>query len=90
LCSSAKAAADGREAEAFTSVTTISDGDGGQPDIVFHFRTQDAGIQCGQPLASLTGKTADGLSIEGFGSIKTNGCKYMRIYMGSQLREPSS
>lgn len=44
-------------------------------DIVLHFRTQDAAIQCGDPEASLAGHTVDGVSIEGLDSIRTVGCK---------------
>lgn len=50
------------------------DGDG-DLDLVLHFRTQKAGIQCGDTSASLTGQTFDGQAIEGSDSIKTVGCK---------------
>jgi hypothetical protein len=50
------------------------DGDGDQ-DLVLHFKTQEAGIVCGDTEASLTGETFDGQSIMGTDSIKTVGCK---------------
>jgi hypothetical protein len=49
------------------SVIAIDDEYGdGEPDLILHFKTQDAGIQCGQSIASLSGKTVDGLTIEEF------------------------
>jgi len=44
-------------------------------DLVLHFRTQDAGIQCGDTSASLTGQTTGGQAISGFDGVKTVGCK---------------
>jgi hypothetical protein len=49
------------------------DGDG-DLDLVLHFRTQEAGIQCGDTEASLTGETFDGQAIQGSDSIVTVGC----------------
>src|SRR5262249_50282031 len=49
------------------------DRDGGL-DLVLVFRTQDAGIPCGDTSAFLTGQTLDGQSIMGSDSIKTIGC----------------
>jgi hypothetical protein len=46
----------------------------GEPDLVFHFRTQETGIQCGDTSASLTGETFDGDAIEGTDVIKTVEC----------------
>ena len=48
-----------------------SDGD---LDLVLHFRTQEAGIQCGDTEASLTGETFDWQAIQGSDSIVTVGC----------------
>ncbi len=48
-----------------------SDGD---LDLVLHFRTQEAGILCGDTEASLTGETFDGQPIQGADSIVTVGC----------------
>jgi hypothetical protein len=48
-----------------------SDGD---LDLVLHFRTQEAGILCGDTEASLTGETFDGQAIQGTDSIVTVGC----------------
>jgi hypothetical protein len=47
----------------------------GDIDLLFHFRTQETGIQCGDTSASLTGKTFDGQAIEGSDSIQTVGCE---------------
>jgi hypothetical protein len=49
------------------------DGDG-DLDLVLHFRTQEAGILCGDTEASLTGETFDGQPIQGADSIVTVGC----------------
>jgi sugar lactone lactonase YvrE len=46
----------------------------GDLDLVLHFRTQEAGIQCGDTEASLTGETFDGQAIQGSDSIVTVGC----------------
>ncbi len=48
-----------------------SDGD---LDLVLHFRTQEAGIQCGDTEASLTGETFDGQAIQGSDGVLTVGC----------------
>ena len=53
---------------------TDANGDG-RADVVFHFRTDASGIQCGSNTASLRGKTFSGDSFEGSGSIRTVGCK---------------
>ena len=50
------------------------DGDG-DLDLVFHFYTDLAGIECGQAEATLTGATLDGQAIEGSDVIVTRGCK---------------
>ena len=53
----------------------LNDADGdGDLDLVLHFRTQEAGIQCGDTEASLTGETFDGQAIQGSDSIVTVGC----------------
>jgi hypothetical protein len=44
-------------------------------DLIFHFKTQETGIDCGDTEATLTGKTLDGVEITGTDSIKTAGCK---------------
>jgi hypothetical protein len=44
-------------------------------DLVFHFRTKDTGIACGDTSAMLTGTTVDGQPIKGQDSVKTVGCK---------------
>lgn len=50
------------------------DGDG-DTDMIFHFNTQDTGIQCGDTSASLTGETFSGQMFQGSDSVKTAGCK---------------
>lgn len=45
------------------------------PDLLLHFGTQDTGIQCGDTMAVLTGKTATGSMISGADGIQTVGCK---------------
>jgi len=49
----------------------------GFDDMVFHFKTQDTGIVCGDTDASLTGSTfanPDSVDIEGTDTVKTVGC----------------
>ena len=46
----------------------------GDLDMMLHFSTQEAGIQCGATQASLTGQTTNGLSITGTDAIVTVGC----------------
>jgi hypothetical protein len=46
----------------------------GRVDLVLHFRTQDAGIQCGDSSVSITGQTVNGIPIRGNDSIRTVGC----------------
>jgi sugar lactone lactonase YvrE len=45
----------------------------GLPDLVCHFRTQDAGFQRGDVAGFLKGNMVNGLPIEGFGSIRIVG-----------------
>jgi len=47
----------------------------GDMDLVFHFRTQETGIQCGDTEAILTGETWDGTPISGTDSVTTVGCE---------------
>jgi hypothetical protein len=47
-------------------------------DLVLHFRTQDAGIQCGKNTVSITGQTVNGVPIQGTDAIRTVGCKNER------------
>ena len=49
--------------------------DDGYPDMVFHFKTRDTGIICGDTKATLMGDTFDGLSVTGTDTVKTVGCK---------------
>jgi subtilisin-like proprotein convertase family protein len=44
-------------------------------DLIFHFKTQEAGTTCGDTEATLTAYTLDGLEITGTDSIKTVGCE---------------
>lgn len=46
----------------------------GDTDVVFHFSTQAARIECGDASALLTGVTSGGQMIEGADSIQTVGC----------------
>jgi hypothetical protein len=47
----------------------------GRLDLLFHFNTQDTGIQCNETSASLTGKTVSRQVIEGSDAITTVGCR---------------
>jgi len=47
----------------------------GDLDMIFHFRTQETGIECGDNEVALSGETVDGQQITGKDSIKTVGCK---------------
>lgn len=49
--------------------------DDGYMDMVFHFKTQETGIACGDPDATLTGKTTGGTQFTGTDTVKTVGCK---------------
>lgn len=51
------------------------DGDG-DLDLLLHFRTEESGIQCGDTVAYLTGRTFSEQAIVGFDSITTLGCPY--------------
>ncbi|KGK97722.1 hypothetical protein LI82_08045 [Methanococcoides methylutens] len=42
----------------------------GDLDLVFHFRTQETGVEAGDTEATLTGETFDGTNIEGTDSVK--------------------
>ncbi len=44
-------------------------------DMVFHFRSRDTGIACGDTEATLTGQTFAGEEITGTESVKTAGCR---------------
>ena len=46
------------------------DGDG-DVDLLFHFRNEDAGIQCGDTEVALTGETFDGRAFRGSDTIRT-------------------
>ena len=47
----------------------------GDMDLVFHFRTQETGIQCGDIEATLTGETWDGIPVSGTDSVNTVSCE---------------
>jgi hypothetical protein len=54
----------------------VEDVDGDDvPDIMFHFKTQETGFQCGDTKATLTGQTFSGEEFTGTDSIQTVGCK---------------
>jgi hypothetical protein len=54
---------------------SLADVDGdGRTDLIFQFRTQDTGIQCGAVTAHLTATTFGGQAIQGSDSIITVGC----------------
>ncbi len=48
--------------------------DDGFVDMVFHFNTQETGIACGDPDATLTGETTGGTQFIGTDTVKTVGC----------------
>lgn len=47
----------------------------GDMDLLFHFRTQETGIQCGDIEAALTGQTWDGTTVSGTDSVNPAGCR---------------
>jgi hypothetical protein len=47
----------------------------GRPDMVLHFRTDKAGIKCGDTLLKLMGLTQKGKPLSGTDSIRTVSCK---------------
>lgn len=64
----------GTEAAPVQSALEDVDGDG-DIDRIFHFETQDTGIQCADTFASLTGRSLGGQAIGGSDSLSTVGCK---------------
>jgi hypothetical protein len=64
----------GAEAAPTQSAADDVDGDGDN-DMIFHFRTQQTGIACGNTSAILTGNTLSGQPIQESDSIRTTGCK---------------
>lgn len=63
--------------EVFSQMASLEDVDwDGDMDMIFHFRTQNTGIQCGDPMASLTAETFYGQKIKGAESTVTAGCKW--------------
>ena len=64
----------GTEAEPVHHAFEDVDGDG-DIDMIFHFRTRDTDIQCGNTSAYLRGFTLDHKELEGYDSIKPVGCK---------------
>lgn len=63
----------GTEAEPVHHAFEDVDGDG-DIDMIFHFRTQDTGIQCGDTSAYMRGFTLDDKELKGYDSIKPVGC----------------
>jgi hypothetical protein len=54
----------------------IEDVDGdGDVDLVFHFRTQELDLQCGDVSAQLEGRTWDGEEVAGEDSVRIVPCK---------------
>lgn len=64
----------GSEAAVAQSALEDVDGDG-RLDLILHFRTEEAGIRCGDASALLTGETTSGEPIQGSDAISTVGCK---------------
>lgn len=63
----------GTEAAPFRSVLEDIDKDG-DTDMLLLIRVRQMGLECGDVILNLTGKTADGQEIEGSESITTEGC----------------
>jgi len=62
-------------AEATATRLALEDVDNdGDMDVVFHFRTQQTGLSCGDTTATLKGQTVGGQPIEGTDSVKIVGC----------------
>ena len=64
----------GSEAPAVHSALEDIDADG-DLDLIFHFKREETGIQCGDSVAYLTGKTFSNESFEGSDTVKITGCK---------------
>lgn len=47
----------------------------GVPDLVLQFPTQGTGVQCGDVVMIVSGKTTAGLALAGFDAIRTVGCR---------------
>jgi serine protease len=63
----------GTEAQLVHFALADADGDGDR-DLILQFRTEDSGLQCGDTLASVRGRTFSGAAIEGSDSVRTVGC----------------
>ena len=64
------------EAEKAHSQAHVEDVDyDGDMDLLLHFRTQEAGVQCGDTEANLTGETWDGTPVSGTDSVNTVRCE---------------
>lgn len=64
----------GSEASAVHSALVDIDADGNL-DLILHFKRTETGIQCGDQVAYLKGRTLIGTEIEGSDSVKITGCK---------------
>ena len=56
--------------------------DDGFVDMVFHFKTQETGIACGDTDVTLVGQTFDGTQLTGTDTVKTVGCNGSKQYTG--------
>lgn len=64
----------GAEAAAVNARAADVNGDR-RPDLVLHFRASSTGIQCGDTVALISGKTVSGQSVQGSDAVETVGCK---------------
>jgi len=63
----------GTEAQPVHFALADADGDGDR-DLILQFRNEDIGLQCGDTLASVRGRTFSGAAIQGSDSVRTVGC----------------
>jgi hypothetical protein len=54
---------------------------------MLHFKTEDAGIDCGETEATLSGRLLSGWPFEGTDAIETAGCNSNRQHRGAKSRE---
>jgi hypothetical protein len=59
----------------------------GDLDMVFHFKTQQTGIRCGDTEATLTGATFGGQAITGTDAIQTVGCRPHHLQKDADAEE---
>jgi hypothetical protein len=61
-------------ATAVSRPRTLDADNDGDTDLLFHFRIEDSGIECGDSMVQITGETSEGESISGTDFVSTTWC----------------